>query len=165
MKTTKEFDDQFAALLLGDSPRLRQLAKNFQQREADADDLLQKTRLRAWQSRWQFDLGTSIAAWTTTIMRNLAINESMANQRHHMVPVDTSEMDKSYPGVLEDVSCERSPVRANVLDLVNERIVMEVQAIPDPYREAFLLFALEGLTYEEIGYQLRVPVGTIISRI
>ncbi len=45
------------------------------------------------------------------------------------------------------------------------RVAQAVTSLPEPERDALLLFVWEGLSYEEIGDALGVPVGTVRSRL
>lgn len=46
-----------------------------------------------------------------------------------------------------------------------DRVVADIAALPDPERQALLLFAWEELSYEEIADALGIPVGTVRSRL
>ncbi len=52
-------------------PRLRLYARSLVFSEADADDLVQKTCVRALERQAQFQRGTSLIAWAITIMKNI----------------------------------------------------------------------------------------------
>lgn len=45
------------------------------------------------------------------------------------------------------------------------RVAHAVAELPDPERDALILFAWEGLNYEEIAASLGIPVGTVRSRL
>ena len=55
-------------LILAEEERLRRLAQRLTRCAADADDLVQDTLLRAFRARDHFEPGTSIHAWTSTIL-------------------------------------------------------------------------------------------------
>jgi RNA polymerase sigma-70 factor (ECF subfamily) len=49
--------------------------------------------------------------------------------------------------------------------LTDDEIVAAVQALPDIYREVVLLADVEEFSYKEIADVLRVPMGTVMSRL
>ena len=85
--------DEFEASLSGLMPRLRRFAHGLARDPADADDLTQQTAERALRSRAQWQPGTSLAAWTYRIMRNLWIDTARSRQRRDKVlaPAEAGE--------------------------------------------------------------------------
>ena len=65
--------------------------------------------------------------------------------------------DLADPAALPDASLEREQAR-RTLDHI-------VQAMPIRFRVAFVFYELEGLTAKEISGILRIPMGTVASRI
>lgn len=64
-------DANFAAALLAQAGPLRVYARRLAiGTGADADDLVQDTMLRCWTARSSFTPGTSLSAWSRTVMRN-----------------------------------------------------------------------------------------------
>jgi RNA polymerase sigma factor (sigma-70 family) len=48
---------------------------------------------------------------------------------------------------------------------VDERLHRAVDTLPDTYRVVLLLWAVEGLKYEQIAEVLDVALGTVLSRL
>ena len=46
-----------------------------------------------------------------------------------------------------------------------QRIMLQVNALPEAQRNALFLVYVEGLTYQEAAETLSVPIGTIMSRL
>jgi RNA polymerase sigma-70 factor (ECF subfamily) len=46
-----------------------------------------------------------------------------------------------------------------------QRVAQAVTSLPEPERDALVLHVWEALSYEEVGYALDVPIGTVRSRI
>lgn len=126
--------------------------------EAEAQDLVQDTLLRAYRAIDRFD-GRYPRAWLLTIMRNANINRAR----------------KKKPDLLDDpdATFERSTMFAETDD--PESVVMEgefdatveqgFRQLPDKFREVIELVDLNGLSYQETADFLSVPVGTIMSRL
>ena len=58
---------------------------------ADADDLLQDTMLRCWTARASFAAGTSLAAWTRTVMKNCFLTGRRRARFHADLPEDARD--------------------------------------------------------------------------
>jgi len=144
-----DFETALAALL----PRLRRFAHGLARDTADADDLTQQTAERALKARGQWQPGTSLAAWTYRIMRNLWIDTGRARQRRDavMAPEELGETG-GVPGEAEG--------RAELHFLMRA-----MDRLPDEQREAVALVMIEGLAYAEAAELLEVPIGTLTSRL
>jgi RNA polymerase sigma-70 factor (ECF subfamily) len=152
--------------ILGEQPFLHRLALRLVRRPDQADDLVQETMLRAYRSRDRFEDGTSIRAWLATILRRLFLTTAYRDQRRR-TSTDTDLGDPirllSSSGEVPDLPTDAAYDRA--LDHVDDRVRRAFVRMPDAYRTPFVLFALDGLTYAEIAMRLRVPIGTVMSRI
>lgn len=152
--------------ILVEEPFLRRLALRLSRRNADADDLVQETLMRAYRARDRFETGTSMRAWLATILRRLFMTESMKyDRRKTHADSDLGELLHSTPG-REGVPADPSRLTYDAaLDHVPDRVKRAFVHLPDTYREPFVLFALDGLSYAEIASHLRIPIGTVMSRI
>ena len=125
-------------------PIWRYLVKWTRDAEA-ASELYQETFLRVWRSADTWKPGRTFKPWLYRIAKNLARDRHRYDQRE----VETVEVDlERARGVRL-----RQPVQA--VDL--ERALA---ALPDHYREAFLLGAVEGLDHREMAEALDIsPVN------
>ena len=75
-------------LILAEEGSLRRYARRLARCEADADDLVQDTLLRAYQARERFEPGTSVSAWTATILRRVFLT-GVARAKRRGIETDT----------------------------------------------------------------------------
>jgi RNA polymerase sigma-70 factor, ECF subfamily len=130
--------------------------------KADADDIVQETLLKAWQSRQSL---RDVAAARTWLMR-IAVNICHDWQRHHLglrnfaqVSMDETVFQisdlprttQAQPGTNE---------HAAVLDLRSAVITLE-----EPLRVIVALRYFAGLDATEIGATLNVPPATVRTRL
>lgn len=123
----------------------------------DTNDLLQETMYKALNNREKFEDGTNIKAWLYTIMKNIFINNYRRKGRLRVSHDDTEE------GFFLDYGQLHEPNRAQskmVMDDL-EKVVAKLQ---DEYRIPFMRH-FEGYKYQEIANELRLPLGTVKSRI
>jgi RNA polymerase sigma-70 factor (ECF subfamily) len=143
----------FCSLLEAQIPRLRRYARALLRDASRADDLVQDTLVRALakQHLWQPD--TNLQAWLFTLMHNLYVND-----------VRRSVRDGAMVNV-EDVSATliatTDPTAFRQLREVEDAIAR----LPDEQREVVLLIGLEGIRYDQAAAILRIPIGTVRSRL
>jgi RNA polymerase sigma-70 factor (ECF subfamily) len=128
---------------------------------ADADDLVQETMLKAYRAWDQYEKGTNAKGWLLTILRNSFINEYRRRTRHpETVDVDTIEPFAVFGEVQED-----DPQGAFFDQIVDDEVLKAIDELPVAFRETLVLSDVEGMSYQEIGKILGVPVGTVKSRL
>jgi RNA polymerase sigma-70 factor (ECF subfamily) len=121
-----------------------------------ADDVVQDTFIRAYQSLGTFQLGRPFAPWVATIAANLALNHVRSPRfREEPLPEAHAEIPVSAPSPLEGVLEAEA---ASHLQAALARLPAEQRAV-------FVLRAVEDLSYREIAESLGLPVGTVMSRL
>ena len=166
MDTTIDFDQPTTSLILAEEPFLQRLARRLARRHADAEDLVQETMLRAYGARDRFVVGTSMRAWLATILRRLYLTGALKDKRRAtQTDTDADEPLARIGRIAEYYGDSGDTEYARVLQNVDEQMKHAFDRLPDTYRIPFLFFALDGLSYAEIAARLRIPVGTVMSRI
>ncbi len=140
----------FRQQLLGTIPRLRRYARSLVFDASAADDLVQTTLERALAHWHQFDQRRDILVWTLSIAHNAFMDERRRDKRVSWI--DAEEAVEALPAVGNDVGLR--------LDLL-----AALAKLPLEQRQPLLLVTLEQLTYAECAEVLRIPVGTVMSRI
>ena len=161
--STSETDREppgFEAEALALVDRLYATALRLTWNEADAEDLVQDTYLRAFRSMDQFEPGTNLRAWLYTILHNLHLNARRDEGRN---PVT---IDK---GVVEH-AVEVADGQANPEELLLQRardadVREALDSLPEAFRAAVWLRDVEQFSYAEIAKIVSVPIGTVMSRI
>ncbi len=136
-------------------------------REAEAEDLVQDTFLRAYRSWDTFRPGSNARAWLLTICRNVFLRAEERRGRTTEVPesqIDADVEALAATAVFSEVEAA-DPERAFFDSFVDEEVMRAVDALPAPFREAVVLSDLEGLSYPEVAEVLELPVGTVKSRL
>jgi RNA polymerase sigma-70 factor (ECF subfamily) len=136
------------------------LAYKFVGRHDEAEDLTQDVFLKIFKALHTFDRRANFQTWLISISRNLCIDHyrSVRKERETMArDVDASQ--------LTPPARERSPLgELEQLDL-RQRIREALAELPPTLREAVVLRDLQEFSYQEIAAQLRLPEGTVKSRI
>lgn len=145
--------EEFHRLLLEQIPRLRRYARALTRNRDSADDLVQDSLQQALRKRELWQPGTNLRAWLFTIMHNIFVS---GVRRESIAP--------QVGGDPEGVGLAVAPANQDASIYLQE-VERGIQALPAEQREAVLLVALEGLSYEEVGRILGIPVGTVRSRL
>jgi RNA polymerase sigma-70 factor (ECF subfamily) len=136
------------------------VAYKFVGRHEEAEDLTQDIFLKIYRSLATFDRRANFQTWLISISRNLCIDHyrSVRKERETI----NRDMDASE---LTPVAPEAGPVAA--LEQ-RDRVALLRQglaALPPALRTAVLMRDIQEMTYQEIADALRVPEGTVKSRI
>lgn len=134
----------------------------------EASDLAQDTFLRALKAIRGFRGDSSLKTW----LFRIAVNESRnrfrwwkRRRRYQTVSLD-QPVGESENAIHETISCSAASPEEDALRLERERLLEKaLLGLPDVYREAVVLFDIEGFTYEQISQTLEVSLGTVKSRI
>ena len=127
--------------------------------EADAQDLVQDTYVKAFKSRKQFRAGTNLKAWLFTILHNTFRNRRRDIGRD---PVDVDSDRVDWPRR----PTRPIPPRSNLLrGAMAPDLQAALDSLPEAFREAVWLRDVEEFPYAEIAEMLGIPVGTVMSRI
>jgi RNA polymerase sigma-70 factor (ECF subfamily) len=133
-------------------PSLRAFAVSLCGNRDKADDLVQEALTKAWAKKNRFEAGTNFKAWMFTILRNHYYSQFRKARR------EVADSD----GILT-ASLAVHPEQQGHIDLAEMRAAL--QKLPDHQREAIILVAAEGLSYEEVANICDCAVGTIKSRV
>ncbi len=155
----------FRALVQRYRSRLMNLVSRFINDRDRAEEISQEVFLRVYRNRERYRKSGKFSTWIFTIAVNLTKNEIRSRIRHRgtfsldAVDEETGGQGMSFPDLkpLPDEDLNAAEIRS--------RIAEALEKIPARYREAVILRDVEGLSYEEVGEILRIPGGTVRSRI
>jgi RNA polymerase sigma-70 factor, ECF subfamily len=159
--------DPFETEALSFLDALYRTALRMTRSEAEAEDLVQETYIRAFRFRAQFTPGTNLKAWLFRILTNTFINQ----YRRKAARPETTELDDVEESILYRHMRNVSPGSASPdpeAELIDNTLSSEVkealEALPEKFRTTLLL-DVEGFSYKEIAEMLDIPIGTVMSRL
>lgn len=122
----------------------------------DAQDLVQEVLLKVRRGLETYRPG-SMEGWLSRITTNTFLDETRRRRRRplDLLPEEPDRVLPPEPGA--DVALASETLPDDVQDALRK--------LPAEYRAAVVLCDVVGLSYEEIGASLDVPVGTVRSRI
>ncbi len=159
----RQKDRQFELEALRWFPDVTRYALSLTRNEADADDLVQDTFLRAYRGWDGYQPGTECRGWLFTICRNTFLRGRQRDARE--VQTDDAEIEALAAAALH-ASARQSGLadvfsRADLSDAIDRAI----NALPPAFREVVQLIDVNDQTYGDAAATLGIPIGTVRSRL
>ncbi|MDQ7780771.1 MAG: sigma-70 family RNA polymerase sigma factor [Planctomycetota bacterium] len=170
----------YAGLLEGCRKPLVSYVRSCLWDKGELDEALQQVLLEGWRKfgslgpsvtaqdfkRWMFQIATYVA-WNT--------NRASRRAKERNVPLDTAgefeDSQEQYPGfplLKGDAATDYRGFLAygeSLLGRMPDNIVAAVDSLPEKERAVFLLRAVGGFSYKEIGLMLEMPIGSVMGRL
>jgi len=153
----RSFDDEALPHL----DALYRVALRLTMDPTQAEDLVQDTMLKAYRSWRQYRPGTNAKGWLLTILRNTFINDY---RRRKLEPI-AMDLEAAEPHAILRQIADSDPEGNFFAQIVDQRVLEAIDALPTEFREVLVLSDMEGLSYADIAETLQVPVGTVKSRL
>jgi RNA polymerase sigma-70 factor (ECF subfamily) len=168
-------DDALLQLaLVGDERAIRTLVRRYNQRlfrvarsvlrnDAEAEDVVQETYVRAFAGLSGFRGEAQLSTWLTRI----ALNEALGRLRRRRPTVELSDAELSerqvlmMPTMRGHADPEAEAARSHVRQVLEEA----VDGLPETFRIVFILRDVEGMSIEETAGHLTIRPETVKTRL
>jgi len=149
--------------------RIYNLCYRFVGSPEDAQDLTQEVFIKIYRTLKSYDVGRgALVTWVSTITRNLLVDHFRKTKQDRVtdsLDAAPSEHEDAMP-LSDQVQDKGLPPDAGVQSReVRETVHRALQKLSPELREAVILRDLQDMDYREIATLLRVPEGTVKSRI
>ncbi len=133
------------------------LARWLTGNEQDAEDVVQEAYLRAFKFFESFQ-GENSRTWLLTIVRNTSYTWLHQNRR--------TANDEVFDEDIHTENCNTHSLEHILLENADRDMLEQaLNELPVEFREVIVLRELDGLSYKEIASIIRVPLGTVMSRL
>jgi RNA polymerase sigma-70 factor (ECF subfamily) len=141
-------------------PRIYNLAYRFTGRFDESEDLTQEIFLKVFRSLSSYKPESgALVTWMVRVGRNHLIDHYRKFKIERAQTIESETVTESPAGSFS------SPVDDLEKRELSERVHRALLKVPEDLREAVILRDLEEFTYEEIADVLKLPLGTVKSRI
>ncbi|WP_088042381.1 RNA polymerase sigma factor [Bacillus sp. EAC] len=124
--------------------------------ESDIQDLMQLVFLTIWRSAKSYHAESSLSSWIFGIARHKLLD--YLRQQYKVKTWDISDIESME---IESEALEQDFTE----DLITEITISNaLDALPPSYAELLYLVLKESMSYKEISYLLKIPIGTVKSR-
>ncbi len=164
------------AALEGDGMAYRCLVERYQGRiyavifgmvrnREDARELSQDAFVKAYKNLARFRLESSFYTWLCRISMNVAIDHLRRQKLRRTEEFDEGIASRESTGVISLAHHREDPRRNLERKQMRERILEEIEKLPEDQRQVLVLREVEGLSYKEISTVMDIPEGTVMSRL
>jgi RNA polymerase sigma-70 factor (ECF subfamily) len=151
----------WAEIVRAYSRRIYNLAYRFTASHGGAEDLTQEVFIRVYRSLNQYDASLGdLSNWLMRLARNLVIDDYRKRQR-----TPTAAGDDLADHEYHLPSHSDSPQRSLERQERRLQVLAAIEKLSPDLRECVILRDIEELTYQEIVDLLKIPEGTVKSRI
>ena len=164
-KNQDHYDKIFENEFYPQADALYTFAYNLTYNDADADDLVQETYLKAYRFISSYHEGTNAKAWLFKILKNAFINHYRKKSKQPN-KVDFEEII-NYHNEEEGTNLSgHVDLRQELYqNMMGDEITMAVNSLPVDFRVVIFLCDIEDFSYEEISKIVDIPIGTVRSRL
>ncbi|MBC7361024.1 MAG: RNA polymerase sigma factor [Candidatus Aminicenantes bacterium] len=140
------------------SKKIFNLAYQFAGSYQEAEDLTQDIFLKLYHSLPKYDFNLDFTAWFLTLARNHLIDEFRR-----------TKLEKSQRSDFEDLTISAAEADSPENRYLNrekaELVRAALQQLSPELRTVLVLREIEGFSYDEIAAKLKLPLGTVKSRV
>jgi RNA polymerase sigma-70 factor (ECF subfamily) len=153
------------AIIKANNRRLFRMARGILKNDAEAEDVVQETYVRAFTHLGSFRGESSLATWLTRI----AMNEALGRLRRQHPTVDWTTLE---PGALEAQviqfplsAISEDPERTMAQRAIQTVVEHAIDELPDAFRSVFIARVVEGMSTEETAEVLDLKPETVKTRL
>lgn len=153
--------DYFSCLYERYENRLLQYIKRITNvSDQEAEDILQDAFIHIWKNLNAFNPALKTSSWIYRIVHNAAISSIRKQQSFGKNKL------QEWTDAILNVLADHSSDNFGETPEDKEKLTLEtLQLLPQLYREVLVLKYLENMSYEEISDVLKIPEGTVATRI
>ena len=149
--------------------RIYNICYRFAGSSDDAQDLTQEVFIKMYRTLNSYDVGRgAFMTWVTTMTRNLLVDHFRKTKQERLTDsLDTtaSDHEDAMPMSERIPDCGPAPDSRVQSREAGDTVHQALQKLSPELREAVILRDLQDMDYKEIATVLKVPEGTVKSRI
>lgn len=158
-------EESFSSAVKENLPKIKSfLATKFSLQQADLDDLAQNVVIKAWRQLGNFRGNCSFSTWLHTIARHEALNFLKKDNKIKSREVSNDEIQWSFSSNVDEIP---SNIIKRKEQLAHYRVIIQeaLNKLSINHAQILKLVLIEGMTYKEVSSKLRIPEGTVMSRL
>ena len=163
IKNFQEGDEEaFDLIVHRYKDQLLNFAFRFLGNTEEAEDVVQETFLRLYRNKHAYRRIAKFSTWIYTIASNLAKTELRKRKRRKLVSIS----DLGYDEKEFEIEDEAANTEAHTDTVLHDKVIQKaINELPPRFREVIILRDIQELSYEEVGKILKIPLGTVKSRV
>ena len=138
-------------------PRIQSLARRYSSTHTDAEDLTQEIFLDLYRSIASFRGDAALSTWAYRVGLNHCLKHCSRR------PPETQGYEEALASAKAGERAD--PLRGAVASELKDKVQTALSDLTPEHRDVVILHELQELTYSECASILRIPVGTVKSRL
>jgi RNA polymerase sigma-70 factor (ECF subfamily) len=156
----------FRTIMERHNQRLYRVARTILKDEAEAEDVVQETYLRAFEGLGKFREEAMLSTWLTRI----AINEALGRKRKRrqtvaVAAIEEAQRDSARIIRFPTMDAQTDPERSAAQREIRQLLERSIDALPEPFRVVFVMRDVEELSIEETAALLAIRPETVKTRL
>ncbi len=131
---------------------------------SEAEDLFQDTFMKVYDNLDRFRPEGSFRGWLYRIATNTCRDALRRRRLRRAFSLDTGQNPDDVPLGERCASSTPGPAEKAAEAELAERLSAAIQTLSAKHRSVFLMARYDGMSYEDISETLKIPVGTVKSR-
>jgi RNA polymerase sigma-70 factor (ECF subfamily) len=131
---------------------------------AEEEDILRDAFLALYMNLERLPSVDCLRPFLFRVIRNLSYSELRRQGRFAIVSLDEDD-DAGHPGMRDLPDPRPSPHDQVQRLMIHNELEKAIDRLPEPQRQALILYCKEDMTYQQIAEAMSTDIGTIKSRI
>ena len=127
---------------------------------SDNEDIEQEVYIRTWKNMDKYKEQGKFKSWINTITANLCRDYLKSAYFKHSIN-STSEEDT----IVQITDTKDSIENIFIQKQRQKKIIEAIDTLKPKLKEVIILFEMKNMSYDEISEKLKVPTGTVRSRL
>ena len=128
----------------------------------ESEDIVQDTFYRVYKNKHYYKEVAKFSTWIYTIAGNLAKTELRRRKRRRVFSIHKDTLSEKE---FELPDPDRDPEEIVNSAITEKHIQKAIGNLPPKFRQVIILRDVQGFSYEEISSIIKVPLGTVKSRV
>jgi RNA polymerase sigma-70 factor, ECF subfamily len=154
----------FETIMRRHNQLLFRTARSIVRNDAEAEDVVQESYLRAWRVLAAFRAESKLSTWLVRIITNEALGR-LRRKSAQIIPLEAAMIshEPETQAALTDEP-ERGPEQAAMRSQMRKLMGARIDRLPEAFRTVFVLRAVEEMSVEEVAQALEIPEATVRTR-
>ena len=164
IRRAKARDEQAVrAILQANNRRLFRIARGILRNDAEAEDVVQETYVRALTHLEGFRGESSLSTWLSRIAMNEALGRLRGRRRS--LDLDSLSQDRLEAEIIPFPAAPSDPEISMAQRQIQEVVERAIDQLPEPFRLVFITRVMEEMTVEETAELLSIKPETVKTRL
>jgi RNA polymerase sigma-70 factor (ECF subfamily) len=151
--------EKYALLMRKYNQRLYRISKGFLKEEAEIEDVMQETYIRAFQNLVKFENRSQFGTWITKILINECLQRIKKINKKMLF--ENSEENTVTMNITDNQNPETNTLNKELKQVLERKI----ELLPEKYKIVFLMREVENMSIDETSEVLEITVANVKVRL